>query len=115
MKGNTNNMHTLDTLKPKQLHFIEHLYSGMEVEGIDIQTCTSFSRSWLKYMSSKYLDMEWAPAWIVKDVSRRDDSKKGHYFIPELFEWHEQIQDAEMTDEEAMQSRVSGVVFGSPV
>ena len=114
MKGNTNNMHTLDTLTARQQHVIEHLYSGMEVEGIDIGTCTSFSRSWLKYMSSKYLDMEWAPAWIVKDVSRRDDSKKGHYFIPELFEWHESIQDAEMTDEEAIQSG-SHAVFGSPV
>ena len=109
MKGNTNNMHTLDTLTARQHHFIEKLYSGMQVEQIDIGTCTSFSRSWLKYMSSKYLDMEWAPAWIVKDVSRRDDSKKGHYFIPELFEWHESIEDAEMTDEEAMQMSSSAV------
>ena len=92
---------TLDELTAKQHNVIEHLYSGMQVEGIDIETCTSFSRSWLKFMSSKYLDMEWAPAWIVKDVSRRDESKKGHYFIPELFEWHESILDAEMTDEEA--------------
>ena len=95
-------MHTLDTLKPKQLHFIEHLYSGMEVEGIDIQTCTSFSRSWLKYMASKYLDMEWAPAWIVKDTSRV--SKRGVYHVPELTDFIEtlDVEDVENATSEVV-------------
>ena len=86
--------HPLSNLKPKQLHFIENLYQGIVQEGIDLSTSMSFSRSWIKYMSSKYVDMEWAPAWIVKDVSRRDDSKKGLYFIPEVYEWHQQVEDA---------------------
>lgn len=92
--------HTLANLKPKQLQFIQELHGNMETEGIDITTCSSFSRSWIKYMSYKYHGMEWAPAWIVKDVSRRDDSKKGHYFIPELFEYSElvvQAKDAMVT------------------
>ena len=38
MKGNTNNMHTLDTLKPKQLHFIEHL-SNNRIELVEHRLC----------------------------------------------------------------------------
>jgi|TARA_Y100001938_G_C7997036_1_gene382643 hypothetical protein len=94
-------MHEYANLKPKQQEFIHILRDAMidpAGENIDLETCTSFSRSWLKYMASKYADMEWAPAWIVKDVSRRDDTKKGHYFIPELFEYDRITRVASSTD-----------------
>ncbi len=109
-------MQKYNALKPRQQEYIRRFFTGLLIENEDenIEVHGEYTRAFLRYMSSKHCDMEWAPAWIVKDVSRRDDSKKGHYFIPELFEYHEQIQDAEMTDEEAIQSG-SYAAYGSPV
>ena len=85
-------MHKYIDLKPKQRDFIHIMRDAIvEDEGIDLATCSSFSRAWLRYMSSKYCDMEWAPAWIVKDPSRRDEMASGHYLIPELFEYDKMV------------------------
>jgi len=48
----------------------------------------AYTRSYIRYMSSMYCDMEWAPAWIVKDKSRvPTDGTIGKYMIPELQEY----------------------------
>jgi hypothetical protein len=90
-------MHKYSDLKPKQKEFIHIIRDAMvQDEGIDMDDMktSSFSRAWLRYMSSKYCDMEWAPAWIVKDPSRRDENNSGDYFIPEIFEYDKMVTTA---------------------
>ena len=96
MKGNTNNMHTFDNLKPRQQQYIVQFFEGLLNEhkengssGVpdqpDIEIHAEYTRSFLRYMSSKYCDMEWAPAWIVKDKSRQ--TGVGIYTLPEVVEY----------------------------
>lgn len=77
-----------EELKPKQQEFIINLYTGIckEADGGGVEILDSYPRQWLKVMSVKYCDMNWAPAWIVKDKSRQVG--KGSYSIPELLEYH---------------------------
>jgi len=81
-----------DDLKPRQQEFIQKLYEGLLNESVeleeDFQIHDEYTRTYLRYMSSKYCDMEWAPAWIVKDKSRvPTDGTIGKYMIPELIEY----------------------------
>ena len=77
-----------EELKTKQQQFIQNLYDGIvrEADANGVEILDSYSRQWLKVMSAKYCDMNWAPAWIVKDKSRQQG--KGRYTIPELAEYH---------------------------
>ena len=79
-----------DDLKPRQQEFIRKLYEGLLNESVeleeDFQIHDEYTRTYLRYMSSKYADMEWAPAWIVKDKSRQNVGT-GRYKIPELKEY----------------------------
>ena len=81
-----------DDLKPRQQEWIRKFYDGLGNEAHElemvIEPTLSYARSYLRYMSSKYCDMDWAPAWIVKDKSRAVDV--GSYKIPELLEYAEQ-------------------------
>lgn len=83
-----------DDLKPRQQEFIQKLYEGLLNESVeleeDFQIQDEYTRVYLRYMSSKYADMEWAPAWIVKDNRRQGSRwgrKVGLYKIPELKEY----------------------------
>ena len=50
---------------------------------------SEYTRVFLRYMSSKYCDMEWAPAWIVKDKSRQ--TGVGIYSLPEVVEYADYV------------------------
>jgi len=95
MKGNTQNMHTFNNLKPKQQEYIQRFYIGLveeqkETPASDIEIQVEYTRAYLRYMSSKYCDMEWAPAWIVKDKSRQVGV--GIYSLPEVVEFSKQAE-----------------------
>ena len=80
-------MQKYDALKPKQQEYIRRFFTGLltETEDEEPEIEGEYTRSFLRYMSSKYCDMEWAPAWIVKDKSRQKGV--GIYSVPELVEW----------------------------
>lgn len=77
-----------DELNIRQQNFIRNLYDGMvrEADAGGVEIFDTYPRQWLKMMSVKYCEMNWAPAWIVKDKSRQ--AGKGRYTIPELLEYH---------------------------
>jgi len=87
-----------DTLNTKQQDYIRNLYDGIVREAqdaeIDVEIRDSYPRQWLKFMSSKYCDMNWAPAWIVKDKTRQQG--KGSYMVPELKQYHDTVQRDEL-------------------
>tara|TARA_Y100000310_G_scaffold327781_1_gene394679 strand:- start:1018 stop:1416 length:399 start_codon:yes stop_codon:yes gene_type:complete len=70
----------LSNLKPKQRKFVEFL---MEEAGHTNANEVVFKRNYLKNIANAF-GAEWAPAWIVKDMSRV--TKRGFYAIPELAE-----------------------------
>ena len=70
----------LSNLKPKQLSFVTFL---MESAGHTNATEVVFKRNYLKNVAQAW-GSEWAPAWVVKDVSRV--TNRGFYAIPELTE-----------------------------
>jgi len=81
-----------DDLKPNQQSFIRLFYEGLlnEAEELEekFEVCDAYTRHYIRYMSSKYCDMEWGPAWIVKDKSRvPTDGRIGVYNIPELLDY----------------------------
>ena len=82
-------MQKYDTLKPKQQEYIRRFFTGLltETEDEEPEIEGEYTRAFLRYMSSKYCDMEWAPAWIVKDKSRQ--TGVGIYSLPEVVEWSE--------------------------
>ena len=85
-------MHKYDDLKPKQQGYIQKFHDGLVNESQELEeefeVRDAYTRSYIRYMSSKYCDMEWGPAWIVKDKSRvATDGRIGVYLIPELQEY----------------------------
>ena len=77
----------LGNLKPKQVSFLQHLYdAGHNTEGDVV-----FKRNYLKTVAN-INGISWAPAWIVKDVSRVTD--RGMYAVPELNELMNKIAHA---------------------
>jgi len=76
----------LSNLKPRQLSFVSFL---MESAGHTNANEVVFKRNYLKNVAQAW-GAEWAPAWIVKDVSRV--TKRGFYAIPELAELIQQQQ-----------------------
>jgi hypothetical protein len=92
-----------DDLKPRQQDWIRKFYDGLQNEAQELKHTfridDAYTRSYIRYMSSKYCDMEWGPAWIVKDKSRvPDDGRVGVYLIPELQEYGD-LRDAENHDQ----------------
>lgn len=72
---------TLASLTRLQRLFVEHLYTlGCK--------SSEYSRGTLREMAAKG-GWKWAPAWIVKDTSRR--TARGFYSIPELQELRDGI------------------------
>ncbi len=95
-----------DDLKPRQQEWIQKFYEGLQNEALELEEAfeirDAYTRSYIRYMSCKYNDMEWGPAWIVKDKSRVvTDGRIGVYMIPELQEYGDlRVQrDAERHDE----------------
>jgi len=70
----------LGQLKPRQRSFVEFLYENGHTNPDEVM----FKRNYLKNIAQAW-GAEWAPAWIVKDVSRV--TKRGFYAIPELTEF----------------------------
>lgn len=96
-------MYKYDDLKPKQQGYIQKFHDGLVNEAQELEeefeVRDAYTRSYIRYMSSKYCDMEWGPAWIVKDKSRvPDDGRIGVYLIPELQEYGD-LRDAERHDQ----------------
>lgn len=93
-----------DDLKPRQQDWIQKFYVGLQNEALELEDAfevrDAYTRSYIRYMSSKYCDMEWGPAWIVKDKSRSAPGPTGGgvYMIPELQEYGD-LRDAERHDE----------------
>ena len=69
----------LSNLKTKQRAFVQHLYDAGHTTTGDIV----FKRNYLKTIANTN-GVGWAPAWIVKDVSRV--TTRGLYAVPELNE-----------------------------
>jgi len=69
----------LSNLKTKQRAFVQHLYDAGHTTSGDIV----FKRNYLKTIANTN-GISWAPAWIVKDVSRV--TNRGMYAVPELNE-----------------------------
>jgi len=67
----------LSNLKTKQRAFVQHLYNAGHTTTGDIV----FKRNYLKTVANLN-GSAWAPAWIVKDVSRV--TNRGMYAVPEL-------------------------------
>ena len=81
----------LGNLKPKQVAFLQHLYDAGHNTNGDVV----FKRNYLKTVANLN-GISWAPAWIVKDVSRVTD--RGMYAVPELNELI--AQNAPVVDED---------------
>ena len=77
---NTENIY--DNLKNKQQEFIRSVAFMAESEGIPVLMDSTYSRGWLRKVA-KSMNIEWAPAWIVKDVSRQRG--RGEYAVPEVY------------------------------
>lgn len=77
---NTENIY--DNLKNKQQEFIRSVAFMAESEGIPVLMDSTYSRGWLRKVA-KSMNIAWAPAWIVKDVSRQRG--RGEYVVPEVY------------------------------
>jgi len=71
-------MKIYNDLKPKQQAYIKLLDKAFEGT---VDADTTFSRGYLKKVANDN-GIAWAPAWIVKDVSRVRG--RGAYVVPEL-------------------------------
>ena len=69
----------LSNLKPRQRKFVEFLMESGHTNAAEVV----FKRNYLKNIANAF-GAEWAPAWIVKDLSRA--TKRGFYAVPELAE-----------------------------
>ena len=81
----------LSNLKTKQRAFVQHLYDAGHTTTGDIV----FKRNYLKTIANMN-GSAWAPAWIVKDVSRV--TNRGMYAVPELNELIEGMTAVVTTD-----------------
>ena len=81
----------LSNLKTKQMAFVQHLYDAGHTTTGDIV----FKRNYLKTIANTN-GVGWAPAWIVKDVSRV--TTRGMYAVPELNELIESLTAVVTTD-----------------
>jgi len=77
---NTENIY--DNLKNNQQEFIRSVALMADSEGIPVLMDSTYSRGWLRKVA-KSMNIAWAPAWIVKDVSRQRG--RGEYVVPEVY------------------------------
>lgn len=93
-------MNKFKDLTGPQQQWVMDITEGMVKEGMDPTKNLHqmgvgiFPRNWLRRMSNSYTTYKYAPAWIVKDPSRRPDcgvggTERGYYRIPEVLEYHE--------------------------
>ena len=85
----------LSNLKPRQRKFVEFLMESGHTNADEVV----FKRNYLKNVANAF-GAEWAPAWIVKDLSRV--TKRGFYAVPELTELIDQQVVCEEVVEEEM-------------
>ena len=86
----------LSNLKPRQQKFVEFLMESGHTNPDEVV----FKRNYLKNIANAF-GAEWAPAWIVKDLSRV--TNRGFYAVPELAELiNEQVVLEEEVVEEEM-------------
>ena len=104
-------MQKYNALKPRQQEYIRRFFTGLLIENEDenIEVHGEYTRAFLRYMSSKHCDMEWAPAWIVKDKSRQ--TGVGIYSLPEVVEW----ADEYFAKQAEMPSPTKSVIIGTQV
>ena len=101
---NTENIY--NDLKNKQQEFIRQVAQTATDEGIPVLMDSTFTRGWLRKVA-KSMNIEWAPAWIVKDVSRQRG--RGSYAIPEVYAWTRTDPDfAAKMDSDAIANRILG-------
>ena len=103
-----------NALKPKQQEYIRKFFTGLLIENDpdaepDVEIHGEYTRAFLRYMSSKHCDMEWAPAWIVKDKSRQ--MGVGIYSLPEVVEW----ADEYFAKQAEMPSPTKSMIIGTKV
>ena len=79
---------TLGNLKPRQRSFVAFLHENGHTNADEVV----FKRNYLKNIAQAW-GAEWAPAWIVKDMSRV--TTRGFYAIPELTELINETSDDE--------------------
>jgi len=93
-------------LKSKQQDFIRTVATTALDEGMAISPDTTYSRGWLRKVA-KSMGIEWAPAWIVKDVSRQRG--RGEYLVPEVQAWVlNQNTDKHVIDDNDIADRILG-------
>ena len=99
----TTNNNNNNTLKPRQLQFIqwmdEHYPATVDAD-------TTFSRGELRTLAVSN-GVKWAPAWIVKDTSRQRG--RGEYVVPELAEYRGNAT-APVTTDEAAEARAEDIL-----
>ena len=89
-------------LKSKQQDFIRKVAETAVAEGKHPHPDSTFSRNWLRNVA-KSMGIAWAPAWIVKDVSRQRG--RGEYLIPEVHAWKETQNN---TNDDTIADRILG-------
>ena len=105
-------MQNYNKLKPKQQEYIANFFTGLMTEHPPPRGCqveSEYTRAYLRYMSSKYCDMEWAPAWIVKDKSRQ--TGVGIYSLPEVVEYADDVA----SKQEEMPAPTKSMMIGDRV
>ena len=107
-------MQKYNALKPKQQEYIRKFFTGLLTENDpaadpDVEVQGEYTRAFLRYMSSKYCDMEWAPAWIVKDKSRQ--TGVGIYSLPEVVEYADDV----FAKQAEMPSPTKSMIIGTQV
>ena len=85
--------YVLGNLTKKQRSFVEFLYEAGHTNADEVV----FKRNYLKNVANAW-GSEWAPAWVVKDISRV--TTRGFYAIPELTALIEEMSPAEDTTDE---------------
>ena len=101
----TNNNNT-NTLKPRQLQFIQWMdehYSNL----MPVDADTTFSRGELRTLAVKN-GVKWAPAWIVKDTSRQRG--RGEYVVPELAEYRNSAAAPAPVTDDAAEARAEDIL-----
>jgi len=102
---------SLSNLKPRQRSFVEFLHENGHTNADEVV----FKRNYLRNIAQAW-GAEWAPAWIVKDVSRV--TKRGFYAIPELTEFINEMSVVDGTcvavDDAVVETTVEDFIEDNP-
>lgn len=94
---------TNTNLKPRQLQFIQWMDARYPST---VDADTTFSRGELRNLAIAN-GVKWAPAWIVKDMSRQ--CGRGEYRVPELAEYRG-TATAPVTTDDAADARAADIL-----